>query len=276
MSWQEESCNSFFPPRLKEHHRFNRRRQTTTCVVHVEMRSECSDQVANQQPAADQQHSENKEAAARRLMSKNRKSSAARQRLHPVAAATHKHTKSNTFTTRHALPSPPGPRDHRPGPHISSSAAAVPHFQCFIASFLAVFPPQQQRAPRSEQRNSVAAQLPLLAAPSSVFLSRVSSDIWAVMCCCPVLTTWMRCERSAARWRNCSLGHSRDDGVSLVLSLLFFLQSLLMFAFPVKPVLVVSAPWVPLPAGSHCRVLWVLTDLILAPQHGLLLCLLCA
>lgn len=169
MSRQEESCNSFFPPRLKEHRRFHRRRQTTTCVIHVEMRSECSDQVANQQPAADPQHSENKEAAARRLMSKNRKSSAARQKT-PCSSSSdaQTHKKQHVDDTTRA-PGPPGPS----GPPTRTSHLSLRSRRPSLSVFCRLFPrcvsPQQQRAPRSGQRNSVAAQLPLLAAPCSVF-----------------------------------------------------------------------------------------------------------
>lgn len=165
MSWQEKSCNSFFPPRLKEHHKFNRRRQTTTCVIHVEMRSECSDQVANQQPAADPQHSENKEAAARRLMSKNRKSSAARQKTPSSSSSdTQTHKKQHVHDTTRA-PEPSGPS----GPPCRTSHLSLrsrrPSLSVFYRLFpRCVFPNNKERRGRS------SATVSLRSFPSSLRL----------------------------------------------------------------------------------------------------------
>lgn len=173
----------------------HREKHTTTCVLHVEIRCELSDQVAKQPPAADPQHSENKEAAAaRRLMTKNRKSRATRQKT-PSSSSNDTQTHTKTARSRHDTRwrAPRALADTEPD--LVSLPPQPPSLtsKCFFASFL-----QQQRA--QQQRNSVAAQLPLLHCASRccvVFLfthiTRVRDDIGGVVRCSPILTTWMRC-----------------------------------------------------------------------------------
>lgn len=102
------------------------------------------------------------------------------------------------YTTRHALATPPAPRDHRPGPHTLPSLSLHPSLSVFFASFLAL-PTNNKRAPHWQQRNSVAAQLLLAAAAAVVVVlllgcvSPRTHDESRVIFGVQTLTTWMGC-----------------------------------------------------------------------------------
>lgn len=174
-------------------------------------------------------------------MTKNRKSSASRQKT-PSSSSNDTqttHTKQHVHDTTRAGEHPGPSRPPTWTSHLSLLSLR-PSLSVFFASVS-----QQQRARRSQQRNSVAAQLPLLTAPRCVvfvFLFHTRHESLVIF---EVLLSDTHHLDEMLSDAQLGGGTARSDTPEMMEFLFFpvLFQILPMFALPVQPALQVSTPW---------------------------------